>query len=141
MYLSSDLCPFEWNRIPLIGRGNGGKAGRLPGLDAALQMAVVGQPEKYELASFDKLNTARRQNTFDEVVKGLDETNALYEARRCLSCGNCFECDNCHGACPSCGLSKLQRIDFLQGRRSCAKSVHYCQPVVKQQQIRIKNEV
>jgi len=31
---------------------------------------------------------------------GLDESNALFEARRCLSCGNCFERDNCYGVCP-----------------------------------------
>jgi hypothetical protein len=24
----------------------------------------------------------------------------LFEARRCLSCGNCFECDNCCGGMP-----------------------------------------
>jgi hypothetical protein len=27
------------------------------------------------------------------------QTNALFEARRCLSCSNCFECDNCYGVC------------------------------------------
>ena len=43
---------------------------------------------------------ARRQSTFDEVVAGLDESNALYEARRCLSCGNCFSCDNCYARLP-----------------------------------------
>jgi NADPH-dependent glutamate synthase beta subunit-like oxidoreductase len=32
------------------------------------------------------LDVARRISTFDEVTGGLDETNALYEARRCLSC-------------------------------------------------------
>ncbi len=42
----------------------------------------------------------RRQSSFDEVQAGLDERNALHEARRCLSCGNCFECDNCYGMCP-----------------------------------------
>src|SRR5487761_1654080 len=33
-----------------------------------------------------QLDAARRASTFDEVVGGLDEANALYEARRCLSC-------------------------------------------------------
>jgi 2-oxoacid:acceptor oxidoreductase delta subunit (pyruvate/2-ketoisovalerate family) len=75
------------------------------------------------LASFDKLNPwyysdaektvrprlemARRVSTFDEVVSGLDETNALFEARRCMSCGNCFECDNCFGVCPDNAVRKL----------------------------------
>jgi NADPH-dependent glutamate synthase beta subunit-like oxidoreductase len=47
-----------------------------------------------------ELDAARRTSTFDEVVQGLDESTALYEARRCMSCGNCFECDNCFGVCP-----------------------------------------
>ena len=53
------------------------------------------------------LEIARRTSTFDEVVSGLDETNALFEARRCLSCGNCFECDNCYGVCPDNAVIKL----------------------------------
>ena len=38
---------------------------------------------------------------------GLDESNALFEARRCLSCGNCFSCDNCYGVCPDNAVLKL----------------------------------
>jgi len=53
------------------------------------------------------LKAVRRRSTFDEVVGGLDEFNALYEARRCLSCGNCFECDNCYGVCPDNAVVKL----------------------------------
>ena len=75
------------------------------------------------LASFDKLHVwyytdaARRQQkaletterlaSFDEVVAGLGEGEAQYEARRCLSCGNCFECDGCYGACPEHAIIKL----------------------------------
>ena len=78
---------------------------------------------KNELAGFDKLTTwyyaeapkavrptlkmVRRQSTFDEVVGGLDASNALFEARRCLSCGNCFACDNCYGVCPDNAVVKL----------------------------------
>ena len=61
------------------------------------------------------LELARRTSTFDEVVSGLDETNALFEARRCLSCGNCFECDNCYGVCPDNAVIKLgpgKRFEF-----------------------------
>jgi Pyruvate/2-oxoacid:ferredoxin oxidoreductase delta subunit len=53
------------------------------------------------------LEAARRIANFEEVVGGLDESNALYEARRCLSCGNCFECDNCYGVCPDNAIVKL----------------------------------
>ena len=102
------------------------------------------QPEKHELASFEKLHTwyysdapktirptldiVRRQSTFDEVVRGLDETNALYEASRCLSCGNCFECDNCYGVCPDNAVIKLGpglrfkfNYDYCKGCGVCAQ--------------------
>jgi 2-oxoacid:acceptor oxidoreductase delta subunit (pyruvate/2-ketoisovalerate family) len=39
----------------------------------------------------------------------------LFEARRCLSCGNCFECDNCYGVCPDNAVKKLgpgNRFEF-----------------------------
>jgi 2-oxoacid:acceptor oxidoreductase delta subunit (pyruvate/2-ketoisovalerate family) len=54
-----------------------------------------------------RLDPARRVHAFDEVVHGLDARTALYEARRCLSCGNCFECDNCYGMCPDNAITKL----------------------------------
>ena len=44
---------------------------------------------------------------FEEVIAGLTEKEALYEARRCLACGNCFECDNCYAACPEQAIIKL----------------------------------
>jgi len=64
-----------------------------------------------------ELEPARRATTFDEVVGGLNAHNALFEARRCLSCGNCFECDNCFGVCPDNAVIKLgpgnrYRIDY-----------------------------
>ena len=44
---------------------------------------------------------------FTEIVKGLNESEAKYEASRCYSCGNCFECDGCYGACPEGAIIKL----------------------------------
>jgi NADPH-dependent glutamate synthase beta subunit-like oxidoreductase len=46
---------------------------------------------------------------FGEVLGGLSEGEATYEARRCLSCGNCCECDGCLGACPEDAVIKLVR--------------------------------
>jgi 2-oxoacid:acceptor oxidoreductase delta subunit (pyruvate/2-ketoisovalerate family) len=73
------------------------------------------------------LDAARRVSTFDEVVQGLDEDTALYEARRCLSCGNCFECDNCFGMCPDNAIIKLGPgrryeidLDYCKGCGICA---------------------
>ena len=54
-----------------------------------------------------RLEAARRITTFDEVTGGLDSSTALFEARRCMSCGNCFGCDNCYGVCPDNAIAKL----------------------------------
>ena len=101
--------------------GHGKKAARA--IDAYLSGSTYQSPIKHEMATFDRLNTwyysdapktirpvldiIRRQSTFDEVVGSLDEANALYEARRCMSCGNCFECDTCYGVCPDNAVIKL----------------------------------
>jgi 2-oxoacid:acceptor oxidoreductase delta subunit (pyruvate/2-ketoisovalerate family) len=54
-----------------------------------------------------RLDIARRTADFTEVVGGLDDETALYEARRCMSCGNCFGCDNCFGVCPDNAVLKI----------------------------------
>jgi len=77
------------------------------------------------------LEVARRTDSFAEVVHGLTEGNALYEARRCLSCGNCFGCDNCYGMCPDNAVTRLGTgpdgqplysidLDFCKGCGLCA---------------------
>jgi 2-oxoacid:acceptor oxidoreductase delta subunit (pyruvate/2-ketoisovalerate family) len=61
------------------------------------------------------LEAVRRTSGFAEVVGDYDEDTALYEARRCMSCGNCFECDNCYGVCPDNAVIKLgpgKRFEF-----------------------------
>ena len=119
IFAGGDMVPSE--RTVTVAVGHGKKAARH--IDAWLRGAVVEEAPKHELASFDKLNPwyyseaphtvrpmlniIRRQSTFDEVQGGLDENNALFEARRCLSCGNCFECDNCYGVCPDNAVIKL----------------------------------
>jgi 2-oxoacid:acceptor oxidoreductase delta subunit (pyruvate/2-ketoisovalerate family) len=73
-----------------------------------------------------KLETARRIGTFDEVTGGLDPSTALFEARRCMSCGNCFGCDNCYGVCPDNAIIKLGGgqyeidYDYCKGCGLCA---------------------
>jgi len=119
VFAGGDMVPAE--RTVTVAVGHGKKAAR--NIDAWLRGAAYQPAAKHELAAFEKLNpwyysdapetvqatleTVRRQTTFDEVVSGLDETNALFEARRCLSCGNCFECDNCYGVCPDNAVIKL----------------------------------
>lgn len=140
IFAGGDMVPSE--RTVTVAVGHGKRAARH--IDAWLRAAAYAPAEKHELASIDKLNdwyyadapktvrpmleAARRQNTFEEVQGGLDETNALYEARRCLSCGNCFECDNCYGVCPDNAVIKLgpgQRFrfnyDYCKGCSVCAQ--------------------
>jgi len=140
IFAGGDMVPSE--RTVTVAVGHGKKAARH--IDAWLRGTTYTTAEKHELASIDKLNgwyyadapktvrpmleVARRQSTFEEVQGGLDETNALYEARRCLSCGNCFECDNCYGVCPDNAVIKLgpgQRFrfnyDYCKGCGVCAE--------------------
>jgi len=119
IFAGGDMVPGE--RTVTVGVGHGKKAAR--NIDAWLRGQEFAAPPKHEIATFDRLNAwyysdapktmrptldiIRRQSTFEEVQGGLDEHNALYEARRCLSCGNCFECDNCYGVCPDNAVIKL----------------------------------
>jgi NADPH-dependent glutamate synthase beta subunit-like oxidoreductase len=119
LFAGGDMVPAERNVTVAIGHGK--KAARH--IDAWLRGVDAPAVAKHAVAGFDKLNPwyyadapktvrpmldlIRRQSTFDEVQGGLDEGNALYEARRCLSCGNCFECDNCYGVCPDNAVLKL----------------------------------
>ena len=127
IFAGGDMVPSE--RTVTVAVGHGKKAAR--NIDAWLSGGTYQPAPKHELADFEKLNAwyytdasktvrpmldiVRRTSTFDEVVSGLDETNALFEARRCLSCGNCFECDNCYGVCPDNSVIKLgpgKRFEF-----------------------------
>jgi len=55
----------------------------------------------------DRLPVDDREGGFDEIMQNLSESDAQFEASRCLSCGNCFECDGCYGACPEDAIIKL----------------------------------
>ena len=119
IFAGGDMVPAE--RTVTVGIGHGKRAAR--NIDDWLAGRRVEPSVRHELATFDMLNTwyyadaprshrerlelARRRGTFDPVVQGLDESTALFEARRCLSCGNCFSCDNCYGVCPDNAVLKL----------------------------------
>jgi NADPH-dependent glutamate synthase beta subunit-like oxidoreductase len=107
--------------------GHGKKAARC--IDAWLRGAVYAKPPKHAVVEFGTLNlpvfldAARRQQDeipvaqrkgFEEVVAGLSEPEARYEASRCLSCGNCFECDNCYASCPEQAIIKLGAGHFYR---------------------------
>jgi NADPH-dependent glutamate synthase beta subunit-like oxidoreductase len=119
LFAGGDMVPSD--RTATIAVGHGKKAARA--IDAWLRSTDVVTVPKHDEASFDKLNlwyfgdAAARQPSelaleeriggFDEVVGGLSSEEAVYEASRCLSCGNCFECDGCLGSCPEDAVIKL----------------------------------
>ena len=119
LFAGGDMVPSD--RTVTIGVGHGKKAAR--NIDAWLRGEAYVSPPKHDLATFDKLHVwyytdaaqrpqghldiKGRQSSFEEVVAGLTAKEALYEAKRCLSCGNCYECDGCFGACPEDAIIKL----------------------------------
>ncbi len=139
IFAGGDMVPAE--RTVTVGVGHGKKAARH--IDRWLSGFDYEPPPKHDLAGFETLNTwyysdaprteqpaleaARRASGFDEVVGGLDEENALFEARRCLSCGTCFSCDNCYAVCPDNAVIKLGEpdepfridLDFCKGCGLC----------------------
>ncbi|MDH6514825.1 2-oxoacid:acceptor oxidoreductase delta subunit (pyruvate/2-ketoisovalerate family) [Streptomyces sp. SAI-208] len=139
VFAGGDMVPAE--RTVTVAVGHGKKAARH--IDAYLRGTPYEPAPRHAPADFDRLNTwyysdapatvrptlslARRVSTFDEVVQGLDQSTALFEARRCMSCGNCFECDNCYGVCPDNAITKLGPgkgfaidLDYCKGCGLCA---------------------
>ncbi len=129
IFAGGDMLPGE-NRSATIAIGHGKKASKY--IDAYLNGVAFAKPEKPQTAGYRKLHmwykteAPQKEQTkllpkeaiksFNEVIAGLSEKEARYEAQRCLSCGNCFECDGCYGACPDDAILKLgpgNRYEFL----------------------------
>ncbi len=142
VFAGGDMVPSE--RTVTVGVGHGKKAAHH--IDAWLRGSQTEPPPKHPTATFDKLNlwyfgdTAPRRppeldatarvHGFEEVVGGLSTDEAVYEAGRCLSCGNCFECDGCLGACPEdavikLGVGRRYRFDYDKCT-GCAECADQC---------------
>jgi 2-oxoacid:acceptor oxidoreductase delta subunit (pyruvate/2-ketoisovalerate family) len=140
IFAGGDAVPAE--RTATVAIGHGKRAAH--GIDSFVMGRDAETKDRHELASFERLNTwyyadaprterpelerIRRQTNFEEVIGGLTQDNALFEARRCMSCGNCFECDNCFGVCPDNAVIKLGEnmryefnYDFCKGCGICVK--------------------
>ena len=140
IFAGGDAVPAQ--RTATVAIGHGKRAAH--SIDSFVMGRSSAAKVRHELASFERLNTwyyadaprterpelerIRRQTNFEEVVGGLSEDNALFEARRCMSCGNCFECDNCLGVCPDNAVIKLGEnmryqfdYDFCKGCGICVK--------------------
>lgn len=119
LFAGGDMVPTTRTVTHAIGHGK--KAAR--NIDAWLKSIEFQKAAKHPIVGHEKLHlwfqtqapqrqqmelaTEARITNFDEVLHGLTEREALYEAKRCLSCGNCFECDGCYGSCPEQAVIKL----------------------------------
>jgi formate dehydrogenase beta subunit len=119
IFAGGDMVPGE--RSVTVAIGHGKKAARY--IDAYLHGTTYQPAEKNTVVNYERLHrwyqtnapqkeqaelaTALRVGNFDEVKAGLTEEEVLFEAQRCMSCGNCFECDGCFGACPQGAVIKL----------------------------------
>jgi NADPH-dependent glutamate synthase beta subunit-like oxidoreductase len=143
IFAGGDMLPGE-NRSSTIAMGHGKKAARY--IDAYVNQQTYQKPEKHPTAGYRKLHMwykteapqkeqhklapAVAIQNFDEVIAGLTESAARFEAQRCLSCGNCFECDGCFGACPEDAIIKMgkgNRYKFnLDACTGCAVCYEQC---------------
>lgn len=119
IFAGGDAVPSE--RTVTVGVGHGKRAAKQ--IDTWLNHQNPAPRVKHPIVHFDdlhlwyfgdhprevqaELDPSERVVDFGEVVKGLTEDEAIFEARRCLSCGNCFECDGCFGSCPEDAIIKL----------------------------------
>jgi NADPH-dependent glutamate synthase beta subunit-like oxidoreductase len=120
VFAGGDMLPGE-QRSVTIAIGHGKKAARF--INGYLNGETYSKGPKHPTASFKRLHMWYKTyaplkeqfrlepliavRNFDEVIAGLSQKEARYEAQRCLSCGNCFECDGCFGACPEEAIIKL----------------------------------
>lgn len=120
IFAGGDMLPGE-NKSSTIAIGHGKKAAKF--INGYLMQEAYQKADKHPTAGYrklhmwyktdapqkeqDKLAPEVAVKSFDEVIAGLSEPEAKFEAQRCLSCGNCFECDGCFGACPEDAIIKL----------------------------------
>lgn len=142
IFAGGDMVPSE--RTVTVAVGHGKKAARY--IDGYLRGQSYAPAKKHPLIGHERLHMwyqtsapARKEKhlpatgaaqSFDEIVGGLSATEALFEAQRCLSCGNCFECDGCLAACPENAVIKLgpgkrYRFDY-QSCTGCAVCYEQC---------------
>lgn len=126
IFAGGDMVPSE--RSVTIATGHGKKAAR--NIHAWLEGSVFQKKSNNAVVHIEQLQVWFRTQAppkqqahlepqkatagFDEIVGGLSEVEAHYEAQRCLSCGNCFECDGCYGACPEGAIIKLGKGNRYQ---------------------------
>lgn len=138
VFAGGDMVPSE--RTVTVATGHGKKAAYH--IDAWLHGTVYKKETRVPTVDFNALHLRyytdaqqrqqasvpahERTSDFREVMSGLSEKEARFEAARCYSCGNCFECDGCFGACPESAIIKLGKgkryeinYDHCTGCQAC----------------------
>ena len=138
IFAGGDMVPDE--RSITFAVGHGKKAARY--INGYLSGEPYVHPGKHPVVEYEKLHlwyktdadqseqstleVQERVTGFEEVISGLTEQQAVFEAQRCYSCGNCFECDGCFGVCPESAVIKLGKgkrykynYDLCVGCRAC----------------------
>lgn len=138
IFAGGDMVPDE--RSITFAVGHGKKAARY--INGYLMDSKYVPAEKHPIVEYEKLQlwyktdasvslqptleVEQRVSGFEEVISGLTEEQAVFEAQRCYSCGNCFECDGCYGSCPESAVIKLgtgkrykYNYDLCVGCRAC----------------------
>ncbi|HNR07681.1 MAG TPA: NAD(P)-binding protein [Saprospiraceae bacterium] len=142
IFAGGDMVPSE--RTVTVAVGHGKKAARF--IHAFLRGEEYHKPPAHPLISYESLHLwydteapkseqghlppQAAVQGFNEIVAGISEKEARYEAQRCYSCGNCFECDGCYGSCPEGAILKLgkgNRYEFnYQLCTGCAVCFEQC---------------
>ncbi|MFI5137117.1 MAG: NAD(P)-binding protein [Sphingobacteriales bacterium] len=142
IFAGGDMVPGD--RSVTVALGHGKKAARY--INGFLSETPYQPSAKHTIVSYERLHrwytthapqteqselpASERIGNFDEVKAGLTGEEALFEAQRCLSCGNCFECDGCFGACPQDAVIKLgagKRYNFNYDQcTGCAVCYEQC---------------
>ncbi|MBF0255148.1 MAG: NAD(P)-binding protein [Gammaproteobacteria bacterium] len=121
IFAGGDTVPGD--RSVTIATGHGKRAARY--IDGWLRGEPFSYPKRHPLVDHNMIHLwyrtdapqveqqhlegEERSHSFEEIVQGISAEQALFEARRCFSCGNCFECDGCYGSCPEDAIIKLGR--------------------------------
>ena len=142
VFAGGDMVPSERTVTAAVGHGKKaawhidawlrGTVHESPPRHAEVTFAMLHLPVYSDAARAEQpaLPPTRRVDGFAEVFAGLSQSEASFESKRCLSCGNCFECDQCYAACPEQAIEKLgpgRRYRFLYDRcTGCAVCFETC---------------
>ncbi|MBM3710468.1 MAG: FAD-binding protein, partial [Actinobacteria bacterium] len=73
--------------------------------------------ERFKRTELEKIPVKERVNSFNEVIKAINEQQAIDEAKRCLNCGICSECHECVKVC------EAKAIDYTQKEEAVTREV------------------